>query len=164
MAKNNSLHATFLHDNSCFDLQFRKDVRHERLNSPTYYRWRVQFVITTPKENIKQLKGIQKIISCGSINVIKNQARFSVQKIDDITDTVIPFLKKNPLQGKKKKDFELWQKAATIIFNNKGKPSTQWKKNDLLSLIQIHKSIAQYKSKPKQHKWIEMAQMFAKTV
>jgi hypothetical protein len=37
-------------------------------------------------------------------------------------------------------------------------------KNDLLSLIEIQKSAVKYKNKPKQPKWIEMAQVLAKTL
>ena len=65
----------------CFDLQFRKDTRHERTNSPTYYRWKAQFVVTGPKEDIKILEKIKKEMDCGEVSISKDQARFSVQKI-----------------------------------------------------------------------------------
>lgn len=148
----------------CFDLQFRKDTRHKRLNSPTYYRWKIQFVVTEPKENEKTLQAIKKEFGCGEVSVSKDQARYSVQKIDDINIKIIPFFKKNKLTGKKEKDFGLWQKAGEIIYRNKGKYLTAWKKNDLLSLIEIQKSSVKYKDKPKQPKWIEMAQTLAKTI
>ena len=48
--------AEITNQDGCFDLQFRKDVRHERSGSPTYYRWKIQFVITCPKEQIKILQ------------------------------------------------------------------------------------------------------------
>lgn len=148
----------------CFDLQFRKDTRHKRLNSPTYYRWKIQFVVTEPKENEKILQAVKKEFGCGEVCISKDQARYSVQKIDDINIKVIPFFKKNKLTGKKGKDFELWQKAGEIIYKNKGKYLTSWKKSDLLSLIEIQKSAVKYKDRPKQPKWIEMAQALAKTI
>jgi hypothetical protein len=148
----------------CFDLQFRKDTRHNRLNSPTYYRWKIQFVITEPKENEKILQAVKKEFGCGEVCVSKDQARYSVQKIDDINAKITPFFKKNKLTGKKGKDFDLWQKACEIIYRNKGKYLTSWKKNDLLSLIEIQKSAVKYKNRPKQSKWIEMAQALAKTI
>ena len=43
---------------------------------------------------------------------------------------------------------------------NKGKKINDWKKSDLLQLIEIHKSLAKYKTKPKKQKWIEMAKLF----
>ena len=66
----------------CFDLQFGKDTRHERTNSPTYYRWKAQFIVTGPKEDIENFrKNKKKKWSCGEVSVSKDQARFSVQKI-----------------------------------------------------------------------------------
>ena len=148
----------------CFDLQFRKDTRRERTNAPTYYRWKIQFVITGPKGKQKILEKVKGVIGCGDVCITKDQARYSVQKIDDINNIVVPFFRKNQLADKKKKDFELWQKAVAIVHKNKGKYIVKWKKNDLLSLIEIQKSAVKYKNKPKQPKWIEMAQALAKTL
>ena len=151
-----------VNNDGCFDLQFRKDTRYKRTNSPTYYRWKAQFVVTAPKESVKILDKIKKRISCGQITVSRDQARFSVQCIGDIADSVVPFFKKNCLAEKKKKDFELWAKGVEIIRRNKGKYLASWKKNDLLSLIEIQKSSAKYKNRPRQPKWLEMARMLAK--
>src|SRR3989339_284663 len=112
----------------CFDLQFRKDTRHKRTGSPTYYRWNTQFVITSPKEKI------------------------------------IPYFRKNQLSGKKKGDFNLWQKAVEIIYLNKGKSLLNWKRNEFLQLLEIHKSAIKYKEKPRQSKWIEDATNLSKTL
>ena len=89
--------ANLANSDGCFDLQFRKDTRHERIGSPTYYRWKIQFVITSPKENVKVLEKVLKEFGCGSVSVVANQARFCVQKIDDIVETVIPYFGKNKL-------------------------------------------------------------------
>ena len=152
-----------VNNDGCFDLQFRKDTRHERTNSPTYYRWKAQFIITTPKNQVKVLEKVKKIIGCGAVSVAANQARFSVQKIDDVVDCIIPFFTKNKLTDKKKKDFELWRKAVLIIFDNKGIYLSQWKKNDLMHLMEIHKAMARHKQKPRSGKWMEMAKTLAKT-
>ena len=149
MPKENFNIATIVNCDGCFDLQFRKDTRHERTNSPTYYRWKAQFVVTSPKENIKILEKIKNDMGCGEITISKDQARFSVQKISDITGTVVPFFKKNCLADKKKKDFELWSKGVEIIQKNKGKYLVSWKKNDICTLIEIHKSSAKYKNRPR---------------
>jgi|SRR3989344_1986168 len=167
-------------DDGCFDLQFRKDMRRERTNSPTYYRWKIQFIITSPKENIKILEKVRKELKCGSVSLAKNQARFSVQKIDDIVEILIPFFIKNNLREVMKKDqstqnlsarpsiyrdrcsgFKLWLKASDIIYRNKGIYLSRWKRNDLLHLMEIHKSMAKYKQKPRKQKWVDMAQIFA---
>ncbi len=148
----------------CFDLQFRRDTRHERTNSPTYYRWKAQFVVTGPKANVEVLEKIKNEMGCGEIHISKDQARFSVQKINDIMEVVVPYFRKNTLAEKKKKDFELWSRAAEIIYKNKGKYLASWKKNDLHSLIEIQKSSAKYKNRPRAPKWLDMAQALAKTV
>lgn len=155
---------TLVNKEGCFDLQFRKDTRYERSNSPTYYRWKIQFVVTTAKEKAKLLEKVKNILGCGKVCITKDQARFSVQKIDDISNIIIPFFKKNRLIEKKRKDFELWQKAADIIHRNKGKHLVKWKKNDLLSLIEIQKSAVKYKDRPKQPKWIDFARTFSQTL
>jgi len=152
-----------VNNDGCFDLQFRKDTRHERTNSPTYYRWKTQFVITAPKENAKVLEKARKIIGCGSVSIAKGQARFSVQKLDDIAKIVVPYFSKNKLADNKKKDFDLWQKAVGIIYKNKGVYLSKWQKNDLLHLMEIHKSMAKYKNKPRKQKWSEMAQAIIKS-
>ncbi|OGZ83693.1 MAG: hypothetical protein A2416_03770 [Candidatus Staskawiczbacteria bacterium RIFOXYC1_FULL_37_52] len=153
---------SLVNNDGCFDLQFRKDTRRERTNSPTYYRWKAQFVITAQKENIKLLEKVKKEIGCGEITISKDQARLSVQKIDDISEIVAPYFRKNSLAEKKKKDFELWAKGVEIIKKNKGKPISNWKKNELCSLIEIHKSSAKYKSRPRAAKWIDMAKTISR--
>ncbi len=156
--------AALVNSDGCFDLQFRKDTRHERTNAPTYYRWKIQFVVTGPKESAKLMQKIKNELECGEVHITRDQARFSVQKIDDITSVVIPYFTKNKLADKKRKDFELWQKAVEIIHKNKGKRLSGWKKNDLHSLIEIQKSCSKYKNRPRSSKWLEMAQTLAKTV
>jgi|SRR3989344_2897553 len=155
---------TLASNDACFNLQFRRDTRHERNNTPTYYRWKVQFIITGPKESINMLDKVEKEIGCGKIHSSKNQVRFSVQNIDHIIDLVVPFFNKNKLLGNKKKDFELWQKAVRIIYQNKGKHILKWDKNDLLYLMTIQKLSSKYKNNPREPKWIQMAQSMVKSM
>ncbi|MBM3206428.1 MAG: hypothetical protein FJZ43_02315 [Candidatus Staskawiczbacteria bacterium] len=165
MAKENNVNiAELVNNGGCFDLQFRKDTRHERTNSPTYYRWKVQFIITASKDSVKKLSAVKNILNCGNVNVLKNQARFSVQNIDYIKDLVIPFFEKNTLEGNKKKDFQLWKKAVNIVHSNKGININKWEKNDLFSLIEIQKSASKYKNNPREPRWIKMAQTISKSL
>ena len=155
--------SSIVNNDGCFDLQFRKDTRHDRTNSPTYYRWKAQFVVTAPKEDEKILEKIRREIGCGDVTVSKDQARFAVQKIGDVSELVVPFFRKNKLSDNKKRDFELWAKAVEIIQKNKGKPLANWKKNELATLLQIQKSCAKYKSRPRKSKWLDMAQTLSKS-
>ncbi len=162
LVKNDFNIVTLVNSDGCFDLQFRKDTRHERTNSPTYYRWKAQFVVTAPKNDVKILEKIKSEMQCGEVTISKDQARFSVQKIGDIAEIVVPFFKKNTLSGEKKKDFELWAKGVEVIQRNKGKFLATWKKNDICTLIEIHKSSAKYKTRPREPKWLEMAQTLSR--
>jgi len=76
----------------------------------------------------------------------------------------VPFFKKNVLTNKKKKDFELWAKGVEVIYRNKGKYLSLWKKNDLCTLIEIHKSSAKYKTRPRTPKWLELAKTLSRKV
>jgi len=145
----------------CFNLQFRKDTRYERTNSPTYYRWKAQFIVAAPREKTVILKRIRRFIGCGKIYLIGRQIHLSVQKIDDIFRIVVPFFKKNKISGQKKREFEIWQKAISMLYHNKGMPLSKWPKSDTLQLIEIYKSSAKYKNKKKPLKWLEMAKFMA---
>jgi len=83
--------AGFVDGEGCFDLQFRRDVRHERVNRPVYYGWRVQFVIVTRLDDEGLLKQIKDTLNCGSINFARgDQDSFSVQDIDNLYNIIIP--------------------------------------------------------------------------
>ncbi|MBU4274720.1 LAGLIDADG family homing endonuclease [Patescibacteria group bacterium] len=146
----------------CFDLQFRKDIKYNRPNSPTYYRWKAQFVIAESPQKANLLKSVKNILKCGKIHIGKDQARYSVQNIDEIKKTIIPYFKGHQLSGIKQKDFELWAGAVEIIYKNKRKPLSSWEKTDFKQLMETQKSIKKYKEKPKQAKWILMAEELVK--
>ena len=163
MKQEKTFSTTELVNNSgCFDLQFRKDTRHERTGSPTYYRWKIQFIITLPKTEIKTLQKVARALECGKVSSVGNQARFSVQHIDEIYDLVVPYFKKHPLAGQKKRDFMAWQKAAEIVWRNKGKKISTWEKSDLASLVELHKLSVKYKGSARTGKWMDMAKTLTK--
>jgi len=164
MPKENFNIVTLTNNDGCFDLQFRKDTRHERINSPTYYRWKTQFVVTAPKNNVRVLEKIKNEMGCGEVTISKDQARFSVQKINDIAGVIVPFFRKNRLAEKKRKDFELWAKGVEVIQRNKGKHLVSWKKSDLCTLIEIHKSSVKYKTRPRAPKWLELAKTLSRKI
>lgn len=146
----------------CFDLQFRQDTKHDRLNSPTYYRWKAQFVITQNIANKNILEKVKTILKCGKIHLIKDRARYSVQNLDEIKSTIIPYFKSHPIFGTRKSDFNLWARAVDIIHKNKRTFLSAWKKEDLGALLRIQKEIKKFKKRPKNSKWSDMAESFAK--
>ncbi|MDO8436529.1 MAG: LAGLIDADG family homing endonuclease [bacterium] len=168
--------AGFVDGEGCFDLQFRRDIRHERLGKPVYYSWKVQFVINIRRDDDKLLKKIQNALNCGQIHFTQSEVRYSVQNLENLKNIIIPFFNKYPLSGKKKMDFGLWIEAIYIIYRNKRKNmnikkgirgfiSTNWNKKDFQRLIEIQKLMQQFKSKrPRGFKWISMAELIAQTL
>lgn len=169
--------AGFTDGEGCFDLQFRRDVRHERTNKPVYYGWKTQFIIVVRNDDEKLLRNIKNALNCGCIHFARgDQVRYSVQDIENLYNIIVPFFRKYPLSGKKKKDFKLWAEAIEIIYRNKRKSmnvkrgfrgftKTSWNKQDFLRLIEIQKSMQQYKSKrPQGFKWISMAESIVDTL
>lgn len=148
----------------CFDLQFRRDVRRDRTNQPTYYRWKMEFAVTAGYKELNFIKQIQKTLNCGKIHFPskKNQIRYSVQNIDSLWQIIVPYFKTHKLAGNKQKDFESWAKAIEIISQNKGKILASWKRNDFLQLIEIQKNMQKFKGRNQQRpKWLNFAQTIA---
>lgn len=161
----------------CFDLQFRRDVRHKRTGKPTYYCWKAQFALLGGYDKEKTFRYIKDVLNCGKIHFVgEKQVRYSVQSIDELYNSVIPFFQKYPLYGNKKNDFDLWAEAVRIIFQNKRKnkyakkgvrgfSSAKWNKKDFLYLIDIEKAMQGYKvRRPQLLKWLPMAEEIAKTL
>ena len=155
----------YISGESCFDLQFRRDVRYDRPRRPVYYRWKAQFVIALNKNESDLLKEIKKSFGCGEISLTKKRSRFSVQDIDDLYNIIIPFFKTCKLSKKKEKDFKLWTKAVGIIYKNKGKNLADWKRRDFCKLIEIQNLMQRYKERiPQKFKWLSIAKSIAKTL
>ena len=148
----------------CFDLQFRRDVKHNRPNKPVYYGWKAQFVVMGKYDDENLLRGIQNSLNCGRLHFVgENKIRYSVQDIDNLYNKVVLFFKENHLSGKKKQDFDSWAKAIEVLFQNKGKAIKEWKKKDFLQLIEIQKIRQKYKSKKIQgQKWLSIAEAISK--
>ncbi len=172
-----------VNERGCFDLQFRRDVRHKRTGTPTYYSWRAQFVVVGNLDKEDLLKQIQSTLNCGKIHYITEprkskaklaermefssptgiQLRYSVQDIKNLHEIIIPFFKENPLSGNKKKDFELWAEAVKILYQNKGKHLSSWPKETFLRLIEIQKLMQKYKArKLPVSKWLPVAEAILK--
>ena len=66
------------------------------------------------------MKSLIKYLECGYINKAKtrpNEVNFIVTKFGDITQNIIPFFKKHPIQGVKALDFADWCKVAELMKN-----------------------------------------------
>ena len=63
------------------------------------------------------LKKIQSFFRVGKIHIGKKAASFTVRRIDDITNVIIPHFKQYPLQSAKSIDFQLWSQCVEMIAN-----------------------------------------------
>ncbi len=167
-SNNNNSNLVEMIKSACFDLQFRRDVRRERLNSPTYYRWKAQFIILANKEKEKTLYKLKEKLNCGKLYFDKKgNLRFIIQKIDDLNNNLAQFLKeiKNNLPSKKQKEIALWLKAVEIIYKYKGKKLLRWQKNDFKEILNLYNVISKIKQKSKKEaKWISEAKIILESI
>jgi hypothetical protein len=61
------------------------------------------------------MKSLIKFFDCGNVSKSKNVCRYRVSKFLDLTNKVIPLLKKYPVLGEKSKDFEDFCKVVEIM-------------------------------------------------
>jgi len=156
--------AGFTDGEGCFSLNYRREKRMERKGHPSYYRWTTYFYIVSRHDDKEILKRIKGVLKCGKIYTlnkrgIKNgtaSVQYAVQNFQDIVDKVIPFFHKYPLQAKKNKDFDLWEKAVKILSVHKRKRPKgtgqgwtlrPYSKEEHNTLLSIRNKMRQYKSK-----------------
>jgi len=151
--------AGFVDGEGCFALKFRRDVRYDRKNKPTYYYWAAEFAILLRDDDHELLKKIKTRLGCGNISKSRlGTVRYSVTSLKDLRDKIIPFFTRHRLYGKKRFDFELWEKAIEILAKNQqGKDFKKiiWDEQDLKSLKEIRERMKQYKSKGNEWKWVK---------
>lgn len=152
--------AGFVDGEGCFSLKFRRDVRKDRINSPEYYYWTIEFAILLKSDDKEVLKLIRNTLDCGNISINKNRAaRYSVSGIDDLFSKIKPFFSKYKLRAKKKFDYILWSEALDIFKRNqdtvgKGTSQKDWSDKDQKRLFKIHSEMSKYKGGAHSSKWI----------
>lgn len=153
--------AGFVDGEGCFALKFRRDVRYERKNKPTYFYWDIEFAVGLRGDDWPILERIKKTLSCGTLIMDKRgMAQYSVNNLEDLLFKIVPFFEEHRLQAKKRFDFKLWKRALILLYKNrglktglsttgnpKGKRREVWDPRDLQQLVSIHKEMAQYKSR-----------------
>ncbi len=152
--------AGFVDGEGCFVLTYRRDVRHDRKNSPEYFYWRTEFAILLKSDDKNILEKIKNTLRCGWISINKNNgARYTVSDINDLYYKIIPFFDKYKLRAKKRHDYKLWKEAVEIFKNNqlkigKGVSQKMWDEKDMNRLKEIHNEMMEYKGGTHRHKWL----------
>lgn len=104
-------------------------------NDPKYklgHRIRLAFCIEVKESDKEILEGIQQLLGCGNVYSLDfgrykgyeekkwhKHVKYRVSNFNDIWTKVIPFFKKYPLYGTKKKSFEAYCEIAERIFQRK---------------------------------------------
>jgi len=80
----------------------------------------LKFQITQHSRNAFLMEILQKYFGCGKCyknNSAGTVLAFSVESLSDLTEKIIPFFEKYPLQGEKVKDYEDFKKVALLMQN-----------------------------------------------
>jgi LAGLIDADG endonuclease len=104
--------AGFAEGEACFSITINTSKSH-KLGFVVYLRFR----ITQHSRDVLLIDSLVNSFGCGKVEQDPrgSAVTFVVQKISDITEKIIPFFDKYPLQGIKAKDFEDFKKAANLM-------------------------------------------------
>lgn len=88
---------------------------------------RLLFEIELREDDREVLERIRKTLGCGSLYRLEYKryekwhphVKLKVSNFKDISEKLIPFFKKNPLQAKKGKDFAIFCEVAEMMKNKK---------------------------------------------
>ncbi len=97
-------------------------------NKTTKFGWQIfpEFVITQGIKSLSALKKFQDYFGCGNIFVNKrydnhseNLYRFCVRSLNDLSEKIIPFFRKNNLFTAKIKDFKIFAEIVEMMTKKK---------------------------------------------
>ncbi len=107
----------FIEGEGCFCVSISKH-KTKRLGVEARLMFEVEMII----DDKPLLEKLQKHFGCGYIYILNYErygwrphVKYAVKSQKDIFERIIPFFKKYPLKGKKKKDFELFCKAVKMF-------------------------------------------------
>lgn len=80
-------------------------------------RVQLKFKITQHSRDAELMESLVKYLDCGNIYTKASVAvvDYEVKKFSDLTEKIIPFFEKYPLQGIKKQNFEDFCKVASLV-------------------------------------------------
>jgi len=82
------------------------------------YRIRLRFVITQHVRDVNLLKNVMSWLGCGGIQPsLDSTSQLVVTSLSDITEKIIPFFEKYPLEGAKAKDYSDFKRVANLLEN-----------------------------------------------
>src|SRR3989344_8758073 len=106
----------------CFSICFNKHKASNRL-----VEVRLIFEIELREDDKEILERVKETLECGNIYYLNYERykkwrphyKYKVSNLRDITEKIIPFFKKYPLQAKKKHSFELFSEVAGMMLKKR---------------------------------------------
>ncbi len=111
----------FTDGEGCFAVSINK-------NSTTKFGYQIfpEFVITQGEKSKDSLDAIQRYFGCGKIYINRRYDnhrehiyRYCVRSMKELSEVIIPFFQRYPLQTGKRKDFELFVKVIGLMQERK---------------------------------------------
>ena len=112
--KNPNWLAGFAAAEGCFHVSLKKS----KTNS-TGFQVYLEFRLTQHQRDEQLIISFREYFNCGNIYKNREVFEYSVSKLDDLTNKIIPFFKIYKIQGVKAKDFEDWCKVAYMMKQKK---------------------------------------------
>lgn len=104
--------AGFIEGEGCFLVNISDSPTH-KLGSKVELR----FQITQHNRDALLMESLVKYLDCGKVFRSREAVDFVVTKFSDITEKIIPFIEKYPIQGVKRENFEIFKIVAELIKN-----------------------------------------------
>lgn len=106
--------AGFVTGEGCFFVKTSKSKTHKLGLSVS-----LNLIVVQNLKDTVLIEEIKSVLGCGSVTINETSkiARFSVTKLSDIQNIIIPFLDKYPIVGEKVKDYEDFKKVSDLITN-----------------------------------------------
>lgn len=89
----------------------------------------VSFAIKLRSDDAPVLHRIHEWMGCGAVQRSRayrgshEQTTFSVTKVADLHNRVVPVFERYPLRGRKALDFEIWRQAVELLFEIQQRPA-----------------------------------------
>ncbi len=82
---------------------------------------RPSFSITLNQRDVELVKALREFFGCGGMRFSRSDRtyKFEVRSINDLMGRIIPHFKNFPLQGSKRRDFELFENICEMVKANK---------------------------------------------
>ena len=103
----------FVTGDGCFSVSLKKSKSH-KLGETVWLR----FIVTQHIHDKDLINSFVNYFGCGKINYDSQAVYYVVQKLSDLTDIIIPFFDKYPIEGVKVKDLEDFKKVAKLMKSN----------------------------------------------